>query len=90
MNRWIAAFAFAALMSTSSVFAQSDMMGEHEMSGTVQKINHEKGTFQLKTHEALLSLHFPPAAIKDVKNGDTLTVHLAFKKGASSMPMQMK
>jgi len=91
MKRWIASFAaIAALMPISPVFAQSDMMGEHEMGGTVQKINHQKGTFQLRTHEGVLSLHFPPAAIKDVKNGDALTVHLAFKKGASSMPMQMK
>jgi hypothetical protein len=65
-----------------------DMMGEHDMSGTVQKIDHKKGTFELKTHEAVLRLHFPPVAVKDVKNGDALTVHLGFKKGASEMSMK--
>jgi len=90
MNRWIALFALVVLMPSFPAFAQSGMMGEHEMSGTVQNIHHEKGTFQLKTHEGILSLHFPPGAIKDVKNGDALTVHLAFKKGTSSTPMQMK
>lgn len=94
MKTWISLIAFATSISfsTAPVFAQamSGMMGEHDMSGTVQKIDHKKGTFQLKTHEGMLHLHFPPSAIKDVKNGDALTVHLGFKMGASSAPMQMK
>lgn len=94
MKKWISLISFAALMawSTTPLFAQgvSAMQGEHDMSGTVQKIDHKKGTFQLKTHEGVLHLHFPPTAVKDVKNGDALTVHLAFKMGASSAPMQMK
>lgn len=68
-------------------FAQS-LMGEHDMSGKVEKIDHKKGIFQLKTHEGTLRLHFPPATVKDVKNGDELTVHLGFRKGGT--PMSMK
>lgn len=94
MKKWLPLISLAASMacSTTPVFAQgaSGMMGEHDMSGTVQKIDHKKGTFQLKTHESVLHLHFPPNAVKDVKNGDALTVHLGFKMGASSAPMQMK
>jgi len=93
MKTWILPIAFATLLpfSTAPAFAQAPgMMGEHDMSGTVQKIDHKKGTLQLKTHEGMLHLHFPPSAIKDVKNGDALTVHLGFKMGASSAPMQMK
>jgi len=94
MKKSIQLLAFAALLpfSAASAFAQamSGMMGEHDMSGTVQKIDHKKGTFQLRTHEGVLHLHFPPSTVKDVKNGDALTVHLGFKMGASSAPMQMK
>jgi len=86
------ALAVSMACSTAPALAQamSEMMGEHDMSGTVQKIDHKKGTFQLKTHEGVLGLHFPPSSIKDVNDGDALTVHLGFKKGASSAPMQMK
>jgi len=65
-----------------------DMMGEHDMSGKVQKVNHKMGTFELKTHEGTLHLHFPPDTLKEVKNGDMLTVHLGFKKGESESPMK--
>ena len=65
-----------------------DMMGEHDMSGKVQKVNHKMGTFELKTHEGVLRLHFPPDTLKEVKNGDNLTVHLGFKKGGSETPMK--
>ena len=65
-----------------------DMMGEHDMSGKVQKVNHKTGTFDLKTQEGILHLHFPPETLKEVKNGDSLTVHLGFKKGGSGMPMK--
>jgi len=94
VKKWIPLIAFATLMpcSAAPALAQgaSAMMGEHDMSGTVQKIDHKKGTFQLKTHEGVLHLHFPPSTVKDVKNGDALTVHLGFKMGASPAPMQMK
>jgi hypothetical protein len=65
-----------------------DMMGEHDMSGKVQKVNHKTGTFELKTHEGVLRLHFPPDTLKEVKNGDDLTVHLGFKKEESGMGMK--
>jgi hypothetical protein len=82
-------FTIAALLASLAIPAWAmDMMGEHDMSGTVQKVDHKKGTFELKTHEGVLRLHFPPGAVKDVKSGDALTVHLGFKKGGSGMPMK--
>ena len=33
----------------------------------------------------MLELHFPPAAISDLKAGDTITVHLGYAKGDVAM-----
>jgi hypothetical protein len=61
----------------------SKMMGMHKMTGTVDMIDHAKGTLMLKSGVADMTLHFPPPAIKDLKDGDTITVELGFtKKGA--------
>ena len=67
-----------------------DTMGEHDMSGKVQKLNHKAGTFELKTGEGVLRLHFPPDSLKEVRNGDSLTVHLGFTRTGSGTPMTMK
>ena len=59
--------------------------GEHSMSGTVTDIDHKTGLLSLKTEAGELELHFPPQALKEVKEGDQLTVHLGFSKaGATS------
>lgn len=58
------------------------MMGRHSMTGTVDRIDAAKGTLILKHGAADMLLHFPPAALKDLKNGDTITVYLGFSKGA--------
>ncbi len=62
------------------------MMGKHKMTGTVDKIDHAKGTLMLKTGVADMALHFPPPSVKDLKNGDTITVEMGFMKG--EMPMK--
>jgi hypothetical protein len=61
--------------------ADSDFKGRHTMSGEVTKVDHQKGTLSLKTHEGTLDLHFPPASIKDVKQGDQISVQMAVKPG---------
>jgi len=61
------------------------MMGKHKMSGTVDKIDHAKGTLVLKSGMADMSLHFPPPSLKDLKNGDTITVELSFAKSEPPM-----
>lgn len=62
------------------MMGSSKMMGMHKMAGTVDKIDHAKGTLMLKSGVADMTLHFPPPAIKDLKNGDTITVELGFAK----------
>jgi len=59
--------------------------GTHTMTGTVTNVDHTTGMLSLNTQAGELQLHFPPEAVKEVKNGDALTVSLGFHKG-TSMP----
>jgi hypothetical protein len=59
------------------------MMGRHAMSGTVDKLDHATGMLTLKTGAGDLMLHFPPPAVKDLKDGDSITVHLAYIKNSA-------
>lgn len=67
-------------MGMEKMKGSSKMMGMHKMTGTVDKIDHAKGTLTLKSGVADMMLHFPPSAIKDLKDGDTITVELGFAK----------
>lgn len=70
-------------MGMAKMKGSSKMMGMHKMTGTVEKLDHAKGTLTLKTGVADMALHFPPSAVKDLKDGDTITVELGFiKEGA--------
>ena len=60
-------------------------MGVHNMAGTIEKIDHKTGMVSVKTGEGTLDVHFPPPAIKDLKMGDTITLHLSFSKGGEMM-----
>jgi Cu/Ag efflux protein CusF len=55
-------------------------MGEHVMTGTITKIDHEKGTITLDTQAAPLALHFPPSALKDMKEGDRVAVEMSISR----------
>jgi hypothetical protein len=65
-------------------------MGKHEMSGTIENLDHKTGWVTVKTGEGNLNVHFPPDALKDLKTGDTITVHLGFTKGEEMKGMEMK
>jgi len=49
------------------------------MTGTVTKVNADKGTFSLKTTEGTLDLHAPPSALAGVKKGDQMMVEIAIR-----------
>jgi hypothetical protein len=70
----------AALLMAASVPMASYAAGEHDMSGPIKSINHKNGVVVVKSGPSDLKLHFPPDAIKDLKKGDTITVHLGFSK----------
>lgn len=67
------------LMDREGMRGDCMLMGRHKMSGTVGVIDHVKGTLVLKSSVADMTLHFPPDAIKTLKNGDTITVYLGFR-----------
>jgi hypothetical protein len=68
------------MMDMKGMRGDCPMMGTHSMTGTVDKIDHAKGMLMLKHGAGDMMLHFPPAANKDLKNGDTITVNLGFTK----------
>lgn len=75
------------MMDGSGMRGNCPMMGSHSMTGKVSKIDHAKGTLMLQHKAADMMLHFPSSAIKDLKNGDTITVYLGYSK--KRMPMSM-
>jgi hypothetical protein len=64
--------------------------GEHAMSGTVTDIDPQTGKLSLSTEVGDLELHFPPSALKGVKEGDSLTVYLSFSKGDATSTSPQK
>ena len=71
------------MMDARGMHGECPMAGSHSMTGKVDKVDHANGTLTLKHGAANMLLHFPPASIKDLKNGDTITVHLGFSKEAT-------
>lgn len=84
-NKTAAWLASALWLAAAPALAHQDtpgLMGDHDMSGTVSKLDHKKGTFVLTTGMGPLHLHFPPDVVKDLKDGDKVTVHLGLTKEA--------
>ena len=66
--------------SPTAAVEPAGMMGEHAMTGTISGIDHKTGVVKLESKPHDMELHFPPAAIKDLKKGNKITVQLSFKK----------
>ena len=92
MKRMLTIMAGTLLLGASTVAAQStstapstsssssmEMQGKHSMQGEVTKVDAKKGWVNVKTSEGSMKLHFPPAALQNVKKGDTVTVDLALR-----------
>jgi hypothetical protein len=94
---YVAAALFSGSLVTAAVAADGmkaaekpksemgKMMGEHKMAGTVEKIDHKTGMMKVKTGMGDMELHFPPPSVKDLKEGDAITVQLGFTKGGGAM-----
>ena len=54
--------------------------GEHAVRGTITALDQSTGLLSLRTGAGDLKLHFPPPSVRGLKEGDTITVHLAFEK----------
>jgi hypothetical protein len=71
---------FLGMVSVSAAQAPTgEMMGKHTMDGQVTKVDAKKGWVDVKTPEGSMKLHFPPAALANVKKGDSVTVELSLK-----------
>ena len=57
--------------------------GEHAVRGKIIAIDPRTGVLRLRTSAGELTVPFPPASVRDLKEGDTLTVYLAFEKEGS-------
>ncbi len=66
--------------STQAFDAPKGGLGQHQMTGTVSKVDQEKGWLYVKTAEATLQLHFPPTALQNVKKGERINVEMAFTR----------
>lgn len=53
--------------------------GRHTMTGEVTKVDRAKGHLQLKTAEGEMELHFPPAALQNVNEGDRISVDMSMR-----------
>src|SRR2546423_13994055 len=62
------------------------MKGQHSMDGEVTKVDAKKGWVDVKTPEGRMKLHFPPAALAEIKKGDRVTVDLAIKDNGPARP----
>lgn len=56
------------------------MMGSHSMQATVTNVDSQTGMMDADAGGHALKLHFPPAALSDVKSGDKITLHMSFSK----------
>ena len=62
--------------------APDGVLARHTMDGTVTKVDAKRGWVDVKTSEGSMKLHFPSAALDNVKAGDSVTVEL----GMTPMP----
>lgn len=66
-------------VAASAQSAASPAAGQHEMAGTLTKVDAKKGWVHVKTDEGTMIVHFPPADLQDLHTGDMVTVRLALK-----------
>lgn len=57
----------------------STLRGSHNMPGTVTSVDHTSGIVKLTSEGKHLTVHFPPSAITQLKDGDHISLHLAYR-----------
>jgi hypothetical protein len=76
---WLAAAMVVVGIGLAPVMAgTAEEEGKHSMSGTISAIDHTTGMLTLKTGAGELTLHFPPPAIQNLKQGEAITVNLSY------------
>lgn len=54
--------------------------GMHTMPATVDAVDHATGIVEVTSGGMKLTVHFPPASLASVNNGDKITLHMGFTK----------
>ena len=62
----------------------SGAMGEHSMTGKITDIDKEKGRVKVDAQGEKLDLHFPQSALRNLNEGDQVTVTLAIKPASGT------
>jgi len=63
--------------------ADEDQVGQRSVTGTVKDIDRDAGTFTLQAETGALNLHFPPSGIRELKDGDRVTLYAVFNRDES-------
>ena len=80
----------ATVASAQAPKPAGDMTGHHSMEGQVTKVDAKKGWVDVKTSEGSMKLHFPPAALANIKKGDSVSVELGLKDNGPSASVSEK
>lgn len=78
-----AAYAQDSSSSMSNMGAMKHHMANasmHTMPATVSSVDKATGIVEVASAGTTLKVHFPPAALNDLKAGDKITLHLGFTK----------
>lgn len=62
----------------------SSLRGQHSEVGEITKLDASKGMLTLKTAEGDLNLHFPPAALRGLKEGDRVEVQMGLRPAGAA------
>ena len=83
--RWLAAAILIMQIVLAPAWAATPKgAGEALHDGSITMIDHTRGMLTLKTSEGDLKLHFPPASVQKLKEGDTITVHLSYSESTAA------
>src|SRR4030081_1646000 len=81
---------FLGVATVASAQAPKSEMDRHTMDGQVTKVDAKKGWVDVKTSEGSMKLHFPPAALANVKKGDSVSVELGLKDNGPAPKKESK
>lgn len=58
--------------------SMNGMEGMHAMPATVTSVDKQTGLVEVTSEGMSLRVHFPPASLANLNNGDKITLHLGF------------
>lgn len=67
-------------MQDQGMRGMENMEGRHSMPATVTSVDKSTGLVEVTAGGMSLRVHFPPASLADLNEGDKIVLHLAFSK----------